>query len=163
MVGHLGNAPSISWFQARRIAFFLVPGKNGGPEGIRTPDLLFDRELLWLLSYRAIQRNVRRKSSGTCSAASPRSRRTMNDVRTRGGSRIAPPTPHNNPVPQRRDRGKRTNTFTPTVFGAATGLSRWNVSVFTGTPPSKPFNCKSRAEDGMSGQRLAQTLDGIMT
>ncbi len=40
MVGRPGIAPGVSWFQARRIAFFLAPVKNGDPEGIRTPDLL---------------------------------------------------------------------------------------------------------------------------
>jgi hypothetical protein len=33
---------------------------------------------------------------------------------------------------------QRTNTFT--VFTVATGISRWNVLVFAGTPPLKPFS-----------------------
>ena len=46
MVGHPGNAPGISWSQARRIAFFLVPEKTGGPYGPCSHDLPADNRVL---------------------------------------------------------------------------------------------------------------------
>jgi hypothetical protein len=36
---------------------------------------------------------------------------------------------------------QRTNTFMPAMGRRGHGISRWNVSVFTGTPPAKPLDC----------------------
>ena len=43
---------------------------------------------------------------------------------------------------------QRTNTFTPRMCsGRGHGISRWYVSVFTGTPPTKPLSLSSGAWD----------------
>lgn len=67
MVGHLGNAPSVSSSQARRIAFFLVPEGNGGRDGCCPRSLLLDRQANMLL----LLASEKREPGGSCNLTMP--------------------------------------------------------------------------------------------
>ena len=70
MVGHPGNAPGISWSQARRIAFFLMPEESGGPCGLRSHDLPADNRVLCWTELTNLQ-NGSGASGGICTRNLP--------------------------------------------------------------------------------------------